>query len=205
MKEFFRMLRQYVKPYKSYMAGSLLFNLLSALLNVFSFISIIPMLQLLFGIDQNRYEFIPWSAAGMSMKDIGIFDGDLLGLSTGQAGFDLTQTAPCFQTIGLPLGKQVSGLAPDLDGGLGAVEIGVQSGQFGITGRQIGGQQQAGLGGVGTCSALFGERGFQLRAVLAPKIQLVTEIEAETADIIPVFGREFGRGAIVVTDFLPSG
>lgn len=70
MKEFFRMLRQYVKPYKSYMAGSLLFNLLSALLNVFSFISIIPMLQLLFGIDQNRYEFIPWSAAGMSMKDI---------------------------------------------------------------------------------------------------------------------------------------
>ena len=61
MKEFFRMLRQYVKPYKSYMAGSLLFNLLSALLNVFSFISIIPMLQLLFGIDQNRYEFIPWS------------------------------------------------------------------------------------------------------------------------------------------------
>ena len=64
------MLRQYVKPYKSYMAGSLLFNLLSALLNVFSFISIIPMLQLLFGIDQNRYEFIPWSAAGMSMKDI---------------------------------------------------------------------------------------------------------------------------------------
>lgn len=70
MKEFFRMLRQYIKPYKSYMAGSLLFNLLSALLNVFSFISIIPMLQLLFGIDQNRYEFIPWSAAGMSMKDI---------------------------------------------------------------------------------------------------------------------------------------
>ena len=67
MKEFFRMLRQYVKPYKSYMAGSLLFNLLSALLNVFSFISIIPMLQLLFGIDQNRYEFIPWSAAGMSI------------------------------------------------------------------------------------------------------------------------------------------
>lgn len=70
MKEFFRMLRQYVKPYKGYMAGSLIFNLLSAVLNVFSFISIIPMLQLLFGIDQNKYEFIPWSDAGMSMKDI---------------------------------------------------------------------------------------------------------------------------------------
>lgn len=64
------MLRQYVKPYKGYMAGSLIFNLLSAVLNVFSFVSIIPMLQLLFGIDQNKYEFIPWSDAGMSMKDI---------------------------------------------------------------------------------------------------------------------------------------
>lgn len=70
MKEFFRMLRQYVKPYKGYLAGSLIFNLLSAVLNVFSFITIIPMLQLLFGIDQNKYEFIPWSAAGMSIKDI---------------------------------------------------------------------------------------------------------------------------------------
>lgn len=70
MKEFLRMMRQYVKPYKAYLAGSLVFNLLSAVLNVFSFISIIPMLQLLFGIDQNRYEFIPWSAAGMSLKDI---------------------------------------------------------------------------------------------------------------------------------------
>lgn len=63
-------MRQYVKPYKAYLLGSLVFNLLSAVLNVFSFISIIPMLQLLFGIDQNRYEYIPWSAVGMSMKDI---------------------------------------------------------------------------------------------------------------------------------------
>ncbi len=70
MKEFLRVMRQYVKPYKAYLLGSLVFNLLSAVLNVFSFISIIPMLQLLFGIDQNRYEYIPWSAVGMSMKDI---------------------------------------------------------------------------------------------------------------------------------------
>lgn len=70
MKEFLRVMRQYVKPYKAYLVGSLVFNLLSAVLNVFSFISIIPMLQLLFGIDQNRYEYIPWSAVGMSIKDI---------------------------------------------------------------------------------------------------------------------------------------
>ena len=72
MKDFFRVMRKYVSPYKAYLAGSLFFNLLSALLNVFSFISVIPMLQLLFGIDQNRYEFIPWEAAGMSAKDIAI-------------------------------------------------------------------------------------------------------------------------------------
>ena len=72
MKDFFRVMRKYVSPYKAYLAGSLFFNLLSALLNVFSFISVIPMLQLLFGIDQNRYEFIPWEAAGMSAKDVAI-------------------------------------------------------------------------------------------------------------------------------------
>ena len=72
MKEFLRVMRLYVKPYKLYLVGSLIFNLLSAILNVFSFVSIIPMLQMLFGIDQNRYEFIPWDAAGMSMKDIAV-------------------------------------------------------------------------------------------------------------------------------------
>lgn len=72
MKDFFRVMRQFVIPYKGYLVGSLVFNLLSAILNVFSFVSIIPMLQMLFGIDQNKYEFIPWSAAGMSLKDIAV-------------------------------------------------------------------------------------------------------------------------------------
>ncbi len=70
MKEFFKVMRLYVAPYKIYVAGSLIFNLLSAVLNVFSFMALIPMLQLLFGIDQNRYEFIPWDSAGMAAKDI---------------------------------------------------------------------------------------------------------------------------------------
>ena len=70
MKEFFRVMRRYVAPYKGYLVGSLVFNLLSAVLNVFSFLSLIPMLQMLFGIDRNRYEFIPWDTAGMNAKDI---------------------------------------------------------------------------------------------------------------------------------------
>ncbi|MBP3227524.1 MAG: ABC transporter ATP-binding protein [Bacteroidaceae bacterium] len=69
MKEFFRIMAHYVAPYKGYLAGSLAFNLLSAVLNVFSFLSLIPMLQLLFGIDKNDYTFIPWDA-DMSLKDI---------------------------------------------------------------------------------------------------------------------------------------
>lgn len=72
MRDFFRVMRQFVIPYKGYLVGSLVFNLLSAILNVFSFVSIIPMLQMLFGIDQNKYDFIPWTAAGMSMKDIAV-------------------------------------------------------------------------------------------------------------------------------------
>lgn len=85
MKEFFLLMRQYVAPYKRYLFGGLLFNVLSAVLNVFSFVSIIPMLQLLFGIDTTKYAFIPWDAAGMSIKDIAVnnlyyYTTELIGL-----------------------------------------------------------------------------------------------------------------------------
>ena len=75
MKEFFKVLGRYVMPYKGYLAGSLLFNLLSAMLNVFSFMSIIPMLQMLFGMNSKVYHFIPWDTAGMSFKDIAVNNG----------------------------------------------------------------------------------------------------------------------------------
>ena len=55
MKEFLKMMRQYIAPYKRYMIGSLVFNLLSAVLNVFSFASLIPMLNLLFKLDTKVY------------------------------------------------------------------------------------------------------------------------------------------------------
>ena len=71
MREFFSIMRYYLFPYKWYMIGALFFNILSAVLNVFSFVAIIPMLQLLFGIDQTRYAFIPWDAGG-SIKDIAV-------------------------------------------------------------------------------------------------------------------------------------
>lgn len=64
------MMRHYVAPYQNYLIASLCFNVLSALLNVFSFISLIPMLQLLFGIDKQVYHFQAWDTADLSFKDI---------------------------------------------------------------------------------------------------------------------------------------
>ena len=48
MKEFLYILKRFVPPYKKYLALTVLFNILSALLNIFSFAAIIPILQILF-------------------------------------------------------------------------------------------------------------------------------------------------------------
>ena len=62
MKEFFKVLRRFVPPYKKYLLLSLLFTFLSAILNVFSFMVIIPILQVLFKItDASGVVFTPWS------------------------------------------------------------------------------------------------------------------------------------------------
>ena len=66
------MFRRYVGPYKRYVASSLAFNVLSALLNVFSFASLIPMLKLLFNTEQTVYHFMPWDAEGKALSDIAI-------------------------------------------------------------------------------------------------------------------------------------
>ena len=61
MKEFFKVLRRFVPPYKKYLVLSLVFTLLSAILNVFSFMVIIPILQILFKItDTTGVQFISW-------------------------------------------------------------------------------------------------------------------------------------------------
>lgn len=48
IKEFLLVLRRFLRPYKRYLALSVLFNILSAVLNIFSFAAIIPILQILF-------------------------------------------------------------------------------------------------------------------------------------------------------------
>ena len=51
MKEFLRVLRRFVPPYKKYLVLSIIFNILSAVLNIFSFAALIPILQILFQTD----------------------------------------------------------------------------------------------------------------------------------------------------------
>ena len=63
MKEFIAVLRRFVPPYKRYLVWSVVFNILSAVLNIFSFMAIIPILQILFqtGDDNVPQSLIPWS------------------------------------------------------------------------------------------------------------------------------------------------
>lgn len=61
MKDFFCVLKRFVPPYKRYMGLNIVFNVLSAILNVFSFALIIPILKILFKMDDRVYSFMEWT------------------------------------------------------------------------------------------------------------------------------------------------
>lgn len=60
MKDFVRVLKRFVPPYKKYVVLNILFNILSAILNLFSFALIIPILNILFKTDDEVYVYRPW-------------------------------------------------------------------------------------------------------------------------------------------------
>ena len=62
MKEFIKVLRRFVPPYKKYLVWSVVFNILSAILNIFSFMAIIPILQILFqtGDAEAPHQLVEW-------------------------------------------------------------------------------------------------------------------------------------------------
>ena len=62
-------MRRFVSPYKIYLIWAVVLNVFSAIFNIFSFTLIIPILQILFKMDNTVYEFIPWDAE-METKDI---------------------------------------------------------------------------------------------------------------------------------------
>ena len=63
-----RVLRRFVPPYKRYLVLNIVFNVLSAILNLFSFALIIPILQILFKINEDHYVFIPWQFDWLSWE-----------------------------------------------------------------------------------------------------------------------------------------
>ncbi|MDD5950884.1 MAG: ABC transporter ATP-binding protein [Bacteroidales bacterium] len=69
MKDFWKMIKRYVAPYRKYLGESVLMNVLSAVFNIFSFTLIIPILKILFNLDSSIYSFIAWNDASASFKD----------------------------------------------------------------------------------------------------------------------------------------
>ena len=68
MKDFFALLRRFVPPYKKYLALNILFNVLAALLTLFSFALIIPILEMLFKINATHYVYM--TLADGSFKEV---------------------------------------------------------------------------------------------------------------------------------------
>ena len=70
MKDFFVLLRRFVTPYKWNVILNIVFNLLAAFMTLFSFAFIVPILQMLFQIDNTHYEYMTWGAG--SFKDVAV-------------------------------------------------------------------------------------------------------------------------------------
>lgn len=70
MNDFFAVLRRFVPPYKKYLALNIIFNLLTAVLTLFSFAVIIPILEMLFRIKTDVYSYMPIGSA--SIKDVAV-------------------------------------------------------------------------------------------------------------------------------------
>ena len=72
MKEFFQMMRRFVSPYKKYVVGAVVLNILSAIFNVFSFSLLIPILNILFKTDgaDKVYSFMEWGSG--DIKDVAV-------------------------------------------------------------------------------------------------------------------------------------
>ncbi|MDR2969081.1 MAG: ABC transporter ATP-binding protein/permease [Tannerellaceae bacterium] len=66
MKDFLKILRRFVPPYKKYLSRNIAFNVLSAVLNLFSFALIIPILNILFRLQDTVYSYMEWTFEPLS-------------------------------------------------------------------------------------------------------------------------------------------
>ena len=74
VKQFFSLLGRYMKPYRKFLTWAVILNFVSQWLNVFSFMALIPILNILFKIDSATYEYIPMDIHNLS-KDVLVNNG----------------------------------------------------------------------------------------------------------------------------------
>lgn len=65
VKEFYHVMGPYFARYKKYIVGTFCLNVLAAVFNVFSFTVLLPILQILFKVNTERFSFIPWQEASI--------------------------------------------------------------------------------------------------------------------------------------------
>ncbi len=65
MRDFFQIMGGYFARYKCYIAGTFFLNVLAAFFNVFSFSILLPILQILFKVNDEHFAFIPWGTGGL--------------------------------------------------------------------------------------------------------------------------------------------
>ena len=74
IKQFFSLLKRYMKPYRKYLTWAVILNFVSQWLNVFSFAALVPILNILFKIDTTKYEYMPMDIHHLD-KDVLINNG----------------------------------------------------------------------------------------------------------------------------------
>lgn len=92
MKDFITLIKRFVPPYKKYVVLNIFFNILAAIMNVFSFMFIIPILQILFKVSEDVYTYMPYDTSSLSgMLDFNVIKNNFYYYATqtldiGQGG-----------------------------------------------------------------------------------------------------------------------
>ena len=74
LKQFLQVMARYLKPYRMYLVWSVVLNIFSQWMNVFSFVVLIPILNILFKIDQTVYTYKEWTWTSLN-KDLVVNNG----------------------------------------------------------------------------------------------------------------------------------
>ena len=109
MKGIIHILKRFLPPYKKYAILAFIFNMLTAILNVFSLATIIPILQVLFKVTAGTHELIPWKGSDVDFIDIALNNANwyiTMLIETHGSSFTLLMLAVAL--IGMTLLKTAS-------------------------------------------------------------------------------------------------